>query len=102
MFPFIRPQEAGDRDAELVMDLVFPEKAEDFRKVLKHLKNQGIEHADLHSGNILLDTRESINAIIEKQHKKEMNFYIIDFGKINIDEERVKKCHPEIFSHLSR
>jgi hypothetical protein len=97
MFPFLRPQEAGDRDAELAMDLVFPEKAPEFRKVLRHLKDQGIEHADLHSGNVLLDKLEVINSIIKQEANKEVNFYIIDFGKINIDEERVKRLHPEIF-----
>ncbi len=71
MFPFFRPQEAGDRNAELVMDLFFPEKADDFRKALKHLQEQGIEHADLHSGNVLLDKRKIIQSLI----KREKNHY---------------------------
>jgi hypothetical protein len=98
MFPFIRPQEAGDRDAQRVMDLVFPEKAPKFRRALRHLENQGIEHADLHSGNVLLDKLEIINAIIKQKPTKAVNFYLIDFGKINLDEERLKLLHPEIFS----
>lgn len=48
----------------------FPELAQELTELLEKLKQEWIEHLDLHAGNILI-----------KNHNHQLQMYFIDFGK---------------------
>ena len=85
--------------AESIIKRIFPRQHEQLYLAIEHLEKQGVEHDDFHLGNCFIDT-DNLLGIVEEQ--RDLDIYMIDFGDIEIDPQKIEVCYPELNHFLSQ